>query len=171
MTPEARAAANSALSERAADLARGKKVAAYSPLGNEPGGKDLLPALAAAAEVWLPISGADGQLLWCLYRGPEHMAPGALGIAEPTGPRLDSSVLSDLDLLLVPALGLNPAGVRLGKGAGYYDRALAGLDVPTVALIFGGEIRADIPAEPHDVPVDAALTPTGLEPFRARFSL
>ena len=90
------------------------------------------------------------------------MAPGALGIAEPVGARFNSNVLRSCRVVIVPALGVGRDGMRLGKGAGYYDRALAGLDVPTVAVVYEREFVAAVPHDPHDVPVNAVITERGV---------
>ncbi|WJZ17414.1 putative 5-formyltetrahydrofolate cyclo-ligase [Corynebacterium guangdongense] len=146
----------------------GSTVAAYHPLGTEPGVGTLLEALRTVADtIWLPISGPDNELLWAVDAGDEDTAAGQLGVREPTGQRYNWHALTECDLVLVPALGVNPAGVRIGKGAGYYDRALAHLytraERPRVAvLLFDGEIRADIPAEAHDMPVDLIITDAGI---------
>ena len=149
-------------------LTPGATVAAYNPLGTEPGSGALLPALReVAAKILLPISGPEGELLWARDEGDEATAPGQLGVLEPTGPRRDWRALCDCDLILVPALGVTPGGMRIGKGAGYYDRALAHLYAqdtrPQVAvLLYSGEIRADIPVEVHDMPVDLIITDEGV---------
>ncbi len=156
-------AANDAIAAEAARRAAGLRVAAYAPLGSEPGGAAFAETLyASAAEVWLPISGDDGQLLWARYEGAESLAPGALGIGEPTGPRRDSSLLAELDLIFVPALAVSPAGVRMGKGAGYYDRALALLPSrrPVWAVLYDSDVVDRVPHEAHDLPVAGAVTPT-----------
>lgn len=163
-----RAADDAAIAAACSRLAQGRRVAAYSPLGSEPGGRALLPALAdAASELFLPISGPDSALLWARYDGPDSLGPGALGILEPLGPRRDSSLLHELDLILVPALACSPEGVRLGKGAGYYDRALTGCNTPTVVVLYDGEISADVPAEPHDAVMERYVCPAGVFDFPA----
>lgn len=166
LSPAVRSAAHDTLTQHAVVLADGLRVAAYAPFGSEPGGPGFVATLAdAASELWLPISGPQGQLEWAQYTGPDAVAPGALGIIEPAGPRRDSGLLSELDLILVPALGVNSEGYRLGKGAGYYDRALAGVTTRTIVVLYDNEVHEDIPAEPHDVPVTAMLTPSGVQPF------
>ncbi len=146
----------------------GSTVAAYHPLGSEPGVGALLDGLrSAAGRIWLPISGPDNELLWAVDEGDEETAAGQLGVLEPTGQRHNWHVLTECDLVLVPALGVNPQGVRIGKGAGYYDRALAHLytraERPRVAvLLFDGEVREDVPAEDHDMPVDLIITDKGI---------
>lgn len=146
-------------------------VAAYAPLAGEPGGQLLLDALhGEASSLLLPISLPDGQLDWARYEGRLALTPGVLGISEPTGARLGPDALQSCRLILIPALGVSPEGVRLGKGGGFYDRALAQFvdsdDPPlTAVLLYNGEIRDDIPVEEHDMPVDLAITPTGVRRF------
>lgn len=68
------------------------------------------------------------------------------------------------DLIIIPALAASVDGTRLGQGGGWYDRALVHRrpGTPVVATIFDDEVleAGVIPAEPHDVPVDAIITPT-----------
>lgn len=176
MSPEAVRSEDSAIISHAAALLRSlapseTAVAAYSPLPGEPGGGLLLDALhGEASSLLLPISLPDGRLDWARYEGRLALSPGVLGISEPTGERLGPDAISSCRLILVPALGVSPEGVRLGKGGGFYDRALAqfaGAENPplTAVLLYNGEIRDDIPVEEHDMPVDLAITPTGLRRF------
>ncbi|QQU95330.1 5-formyltetrahydrofolate cyclo-ligase [Corynebacterium aurimucosum] len=141
------------------------RIAAYHPLGTEPGGPNFVDTVAALCkEVYLPISGEKGELSWTLYAGPEAMRPGALGIAEPVGQRHSSAILARLDLILAPAMAVSESGMRLGKGAGYYDRALTPLPTgrpPVVAVVHSSEVR-EVPFEEHDRPVDGVLTERGM---------
>lgn len=141
--------------------AAGNDIAAYSPLPSEPGPLDYPAKLSAyAARVWLPISLDDGRLAWSLHREGAS-APGALGITEPSGERHDASVLRGCALVVVPALAVDRSGMRLGKGRGYYDRALAGLEVPVAAVVFHNEVVDQVPHDHLDAPVDAVITPSG----------
>ncbi|NYV75509.1 5-formyltetrahydrofolate cyclo-ligase, partial [Streptomyces sp. UH6] len=61
-------------------------------------------------------------------------------------------------------------GMRLGRGGGSYDRVLArlaaaGATPALVVLLYDTELRDTVPTEPHDRPVTAAATPSGLHPF------
>jgi 5-formyltetrahydrofolate cyclo-ligase len=70
--------------------------------------------------------------------------------------------LNEVEMVLAPGLAVDRRGVRLGKGGGYYDRALRGLaeGIPVAVLLFDGELVDDLlPAEAHDVPVGAVVTP------------
>ncbi|MEV6345699.1 5-formyltetrahydrofolate cyclo-ligase [Actinoplanes sp. NPDC051851] len=144
-------------------------VAAYAPLGSEPGGAELPDRLAAlGARVLLPILLPENDLDWGVYTG--ELTVGARGLREPTGPRLGVDGLREAGLILVPALAVDRAGIRLGRGGGSYDRALARVPVPpgptphhplVVALLHDGEAVETVPAEPHDRPVGGVITPTG----------
>lgn len=144
-------------------------IAAYSPLATEPGGPALLDVLQGeAAQVLLPITGANGKLSWAPYRGAGRMRSGRFDIAEPDPKEArGNEALAECELIVVPTLGLTPDGYRLGKGGGFYDRALAELDAldgprpEVVALAYDWEVRSDIPTEDHDLPVDAYATQSG----------
>lgn len=140
--------------------ARGTNIAAYNPLPSEPGPADLPARLAGAARaVFLPISLPDGVLAWA-QAGSDN-APGALGIAEPRGPRFTSALLRSCGLVVAPALAVDRQGMRLGKGAGYYDRALTGLDAPVAAVVYDWEVVDAVPHDAFDQAVDAVITPQG----------
>jgi 5-formyltetrahydrofolate cyclo-ligase len=143
-------------------------VAAYVSVGDEPPTWQLLERLLErGVRLLLPI--VDGRALeWAEYAGPEQLVPSAYGLLEPTTPRVGHDALREVDVVLVPALCVDRGGVRLGKGGGYYDRTLGELPPtpmrpPLVAVVYDDEVVDDLPVEPHDVPVDAALTPSGLQ--------
>ncbi|WP_249399793.1 5-formyltetrahydrofolate cyclo-ligase [Corynebacterium qintianiae] len=140
----------------------GGNAAAYHPLPSEPGGGGFVASLAAASRnLFLPVSLAGGVLHWTPHT--EVARPGALGITEPAGARFNSNVLRSCCVIVVPALGVSRRdGMRLGKGAGYYDRALAGVAVPTVAVVYAREFVDGVPHDAHDVPADAVITEDGV---------
>ena len=120
------------------------------PPGNAPPG-DAPPVAQPPGDA--PLS--DGPLV----DGP--LVDGPLGLREPAGPRLGPDAVADADVVLVPALAVDHAGTRLGRGGGYYDRALARVPagVPVVALLHDGELVDALPADPWDRPVTAAVLP------------
>lgn len=139
-------------------LAGAGRVAAYVPVGREPGSTELLDGLRAAGTVvLLPVVGSDG-LGWGRYAGAAGLVAGRLGTREPTGPWLE---LGPVDAVLVPALAVDHRGVRLGRGGGYYDRALAAAPPGTllVALLHDGELVPRLPADPWDRSVTAVVSP------------
>jgi 5-formyltetrahydrofolate cyclo-ligase len=156
-----RARVDADLVAAAAELARGRRVAAYAPMFGEPGGPALLPALAAVAEaVLLPVLLTDGDLDWARYDG-ELDAPGPYGFQAPPGTRLGPTAIGQVGLVLVPAVAVDRRGWRLGRGGGSYDRALARVPagVPVVALLYPDELVESVPTEAHDQPVTGVLNP------------
>jgi 5-formyltetrahydrofolate cyclo-ligase len=172
MPAHVRAADDATLVDAVVHLARGVvRVAAHVPMPGEPGGPALASALAAAVpEVLLPVLRPDHDLDWALHRG--ELAPGTVRgrLQEPFGPTLGPAAIATAELVIVPALGVDREGVRLGRGGGSYDRALARVraDLEIVALLYEDEVMEALPREPHDHRVTAALTPAGLVRFRPR---
>jgi 5-formyltetrahydrofolate cyclo-ligase len=149
---------DSAIAAALAPLARGV-VAAFVPLAEEPGDA---PALRDAHSVLLPVLLPDNDLDWAVFDG--DLARGRFGLREPVGPRLGVAAVLDADLLLVPALAVDPVGRRLGRGGGSYDRVLARVAgaVPALAVVDDAEVVPAVPVEPHDRRVQGYVTPSGV---------
>ena len=169
LTVTERALAGEAL-ERALTgvLGRARRVAAYAAVGTEPPTEELF---AHCAEVLLPVLLSDGELDWAGFTAADELRPGPHGLLEPRGERLGVDAIETCDLVLVPALTVDRHGNRLGRGGGSYDRALSRTDAMTIALLYDGELVEALPAEPHDVPVRAVVTPgSGMVPLAGRGS-
>jgi len=137
-------------------------IAAYYSIGTEPDTHGLVFALwKRGSYVLLPVLRPDGDLDWASYEGPDSLVAGPRGLREPGEPPRGVDAVARADAVLVPALAVDGAGRRLGRGGGSYDRALArvGPLVPLIALIYDGELVEQVPAECHDIPVRAAVTP------------
>ena len=72
--------------------------------------------------------------------------------------RLLRAATETFDLVLVPGLAFDRTGNRLGAGKGYYDRFLAGMKAPKIALAFAFQIVEPVPTAPHDQRVDMIVT-------------
>jgi len=137
-------------------------IAAYYSIGTEPGTHSLLFALwKRGSYVLLPVLRPDGDLDWASYEGPDSLVAGPRGLREPGEPPRGVDAVARADAVLVPALAVDGAGRRLGRGGGSYDRALArvGPLVPLIALVYDDDLVEHVPAEGHDVPVRAVVTP------------
>ncbi|MER6559954.1 5-formyltetrahydrofolate cyclo-ligase [Streptomyces sp. NPDC001027] len=176
-TDEVRTAAL-ALAEHAAELpelTHARTVAAYVSVGGEPGTLTLLDALhARGVRVLLPALLPDNDLDWAAYAGEGSLAPvrhgGRTALLEPVGERLGPDAVTGADVVLLPGLAVDASGMRLGRGGGSYDRVLArlaacGARPALVVLLYDGEVVEGLPAEPHDRPVHAAVTPSGVRRF------
>ncbi len=162
LAPEQRQAAADALARQVPELVvSGDVVCAYVPIGTEPGSPAMLDALTeAGAEVLLPVTRPDAPLSWGRYR-PGHLTEAQFGLLEPATPHLPPDAIGQARVILIPALGVDRAGSRLGRGAGFYDRSLplAAPDALLVAVVYDDDVLPALPAEPHDVPMTHALTP------------
>lgn len=138
-------------------------VAAYVPVGSEPGSVAALDALTdAKVEVLLPVvvPGPPAPLRWARYVGPDSLIQGRFGLLEPTGPAMPPSAVEQADLVLVPALAVDRCGVRLGRGAGYYDRTIASVQTDRlIAVVYDDELVDELPVDRYDVTMGWALTP------------
>ena len=137
-------------------------IAAYYSIGAEPDTRGLVYALwKRGSYVLLPVLRVDGDLDWASYEGPESLVPGPRGLREPSEPPSGVGAVARADAVLVPALAVDRAGNRLGRGGGSFDRALARVSplVPLIALVYDDEIVDRVPAEHHDVKVRAAVSP------------
>lgn len=168
---EARARADAALCQELDHLVRRQRpetVAAYVPLLDEPGWGCLLESLSGS-RVLLPVLLDDLDLDWAEYAGPTSLVPIGRGLRAPEGSRLGTAAIATASLVIVPAVAVDHAGVRLGRGGGSYDRVLArvGGTVPALAVVDADEVLDALPAEPHDRPVDGYVTPLGVTWLRA----
>ena len=158
------------------ELAHARTVAAYVSVGSEPGTRALLGALhARGVRVLLPALLTDNDLDWGTYDGEGSLAPvqhrGKMALLEPSGERLGPDAVLTADAMLLPGLAVDTRGMRLGRGGGSYDRVLArleraGADPALVVLLYDSEVVDRVPEEPHDRPVHAVVTPSGVRRFR-----
>ncbi|MDL4815502.1 5-formyltetrahydrofolate cyclo-ligase [Actinomadura opuntiae] len=165
MTAEERAAGGRSLRDAllpVPEIEMAGTIAAYVSVGTEPDTRSLLFGLwKRGAYVLLPRLLPDGDLDWASYEGPDSLAPGPRGCLEPTEPPRGPQAVASADVVLVPAVAIDRSGMRLGRGGGSYDRALArvGPAILTVGLVYDAELVDELPSEPHDQRVRAAATP------------
>ncbi|MDO5030494.1 MAG: 5-formyltetrahydrofolate cyclo-ligase [Corynebacterium sp.] len=159
-------------------------IAAYVPAGDEPGATlpgentgqgfvDHLVSAIANARLMLPVCplGAPQPLRWGYYTGT--LRKGRFGLLEPVP--ADSAFapgeLEQADAIILPALAADPVtGMRLGRGAGYYDRSLvfarreesAAHPAAIAVVVFDEELREGLAFDTHDIPADFVITPSAI---------
>jgi 5-formyltetrahydrofolate cyclo-ligase len=161
-------AARQSLVEEALTSRLPDTVAAYVSTGSEPGTLQLIAWLAAhRIRVLLPVlstmSDGSGRIVpaWAPYEGPDSLRLGPHSILEPTSDPVPSEQLPEAELIICPGLAANRAGDRLGRGGGWYDRALrhASSSAPVWLLLNSDEVLETLPTHPWDRRVDVIVTP------------
>jgi 5-formyltetrahydrofolate cyclo-ligase len=166
MSAEHRAAAGRRLRDAVLampELQMAGTVSAYVSVGTEPDTQGMIFALwKRGTYVLLPLLLPDGDLDWASYEGPDSLVPGPRGLLQPSERPRGVTAITSADLVIVPALAVDLTGRRLGRGGGSYDRTLArvGPAVPTLALLYDGELVSHVPAGRHDQRVRAVARPS-----------
>ena len=163
LSPEIRAMFSRRLVAEGFWLARrfgAASVSVFYPIRDEPDTLALLVALSARGlTTALPVTRARGEpLVFRRWRPGEPTVAGQMRIPEPPA---DAPAI-DPDLIFTPLAVFDRRGHRIGYGAGHYDRTLAGLRarkrVAAVGVAYSVSEVEEIPAEPHDEPLDFILT-------------
>jgi 5-formyltetrahydrofolate cyclo-ligase len=154
LSESARAQASEALSRRLIEiLPAGKRIAFYWPFAGE---YDPMPAMLRFGDAALPVVvGKNLPLEFRAWTPGTEMETGLYAIPHPKhGPPVTP------DIVVVPTLGFDEAGYRLGYGGGYYDRTLAALGprIPTIGVAFDLGRLPTIHAQPHDIPLGTIVT-------------
>ncbi len=84
------------------------------------------------------------------------MIPGRWGIPEPVG--MGVRDLAGVDLVVVPGVGFDEEGYRLGFGKGFYDRCLGRFEGPKVGLAYDFQVVGRLPRDPGDLRCDRIFT-------------
>lgn len=143
---------------------RVRRVALYRAMPQEASLEPLIPGLRAAGiELWLPRVRDAHTLDFLPWTAEAPLAPGPFGILEPLLDGVPAQA-GDIDCFLVPGLGFDRAGGRLGRGKGYYDRALSAFpeSVPRIGVAFACQCVPQIPCEPWDLRMHALVTELGI---------
>ena len=139
-------------------------VAAFVSLPTEPDTIDILThALHLGKKVILPRveAGNDPMTFWKIADTDKDVkTEPPFGIRQPLPDRCQKVDLNEADLLLVPGLAFDKHCRRLGRGKGYYDRALAKLDPSPkiMGLAFDRQVFHSIPFTKNDMPVKRVVT-------------
>ena len=114
-------------------------VSAYEEFDNEPSLLSLRSWCDAnGVELLLPTIKSETELSWSWHGEPRS--------------------LENAELVIMPALAAGKDGSRLGRGKGYYDRAVATLSTPRVVVVHDTELFENLPVEDFDQPADAIVT-------------
>ena len=133
-------------------------IAIYFSFANEISIDSLL-AVSAQHRYVAPVVMPNAELEWREVGHQFHS--NEFGIREPVG---DLVAAEDIKLFLMPLVGFDLNGNRIGMGAGYYDRALQRVsdDCKKMGCAHGTQQCINITADPWDIPLDAIATEDGI---------
>jgi 5-formyltetrahydrofolate cyclo-ligase len=144
---------------KAPEIESATTIASYISYEYEPSTIEINEAFLRSGKVLLLPRINGDRLEWVSWDGDPANLLTKKKISEPVGPALTD--LSQIQAIVVPALRIDQSGFRLGQGGGYYDRALVHLSAWKIGLVYAGELSSEVlPHETHDVPLDAAATPS-----------
>ena len=127
----------------------------YYPIGSEILTQDIMQeALSNGKEVYLPRIRGE----YMDFRKIDDFSSLEMGSFDIMEPNLDCPIDNNLDVLVVPTIGISPIGIRLGYGYGYYDKFLAKNKTVTISLTLEKQIVRNIPKSEYDVPIDWIVT-------------
>jgi len=132
-----------------------QKIGVYYPIGSEILTQDIIQELLSKGkDVFFPkVVGENMEFRKIIDFS--SLEKGSFDIMEPKD---DCQIDNDLDVVLVPTVGISPIGVRLGYGHGFYDRFLAEHKITTISLTFEKQIVKNIPKSEHDIMIDWIIT-------------
>ena len=137
-----------------------QKIGAYYPIGSEILTQNIIQELLSnGKDVFLPKVIGDKKMEFRKIIDFSSIEKSSFDIMEPKdGCPIDNN----LDVILVPTVGISPIGVRLGYGHGFYDRFLTedarAATITTISLTLEKQIVKNIPKSEHDVLIDWIVT-------------
>ncbi len=130
----------------------------YNSLPDELSSKDAIVKWSMTKNIFLPrVNGCELEIL---PYSKNKITIGAFGIEEPTGEPIND--ISIIDMIIVPGIAFDRKRNRLGRGKGFYDRLLKNSNAKKIGVAYDIQIVNEIPAETHDCPVDAVITPNNI---------
>lgn len=140
--------------EKTAAFLMSENILMYHSLPDELSTHRFLDKWSSRKRFFLPR--VNGLNLEILPYDRSRLQLGAFHIEEPVGDETCS--VGDIDLIVVPGVGYDPKGNRVGRGKGYYDRLLPESKATKIGVAYDFQIVDEIDAEPHDVRVDIVIT-------------
>ncbi len=147
------------------EIIEAPSIASYFSYDVEPSTTEINQAfLNAGKRLFLPRVNGD-FLEWVEWDGDTTTLKVTKKLTEPIG--RPTTEFNGIEVIIVPALHIDKEGYRLGQGGGFYDRALANMSGWKIGLVHAGELTSQVlPREAHDIPLNAAATPSIVARFK-----
>lgn len=148
-------------------LRTARHIAAYWPADGEIDPREFINfASQRGIQMYLPVIGVDGVMHFAKYNSGDTLKKNTYGIPEPQWRRKSLKALWQLDVLLMPLVGFDVRGNRLGMGGGFYDRAIAAASgrckqPQRWGLAHSCQRVQQIPVDSRDMPLRGVITEQG----------
>ena len=137
------------------EFQKAKTIASYFPIGSEVKTQDIMQEILSDGKTLLLPKVQDNDLIFKKITDFKDLEKGVFNIMEP---KENCQIVSSIDLMLVPTVGITPGGIRLGYGYGYYDRFLAKNKIQTISLTYSTQVVKSIPKSDNDIKLDWVVT-------------
>lgn len=146
-------------------LKQNRCIASYHSFSGEIDTVEINKALRLAGHhMALPVIHPEekGLMDFYSYEKPEDLILNRFKIPEPVVSEENLVQPNHLEVVIVPLVGFNEKGERLGMGGGYYDRMLKKISCEclTLGLAYDFQLIPEIKSQPWDMPLDEVITPT-----------
>jgi 5-formyltetrahydrofolate cyclo-ligase len=150
---------------RSPEIINAKTICSYFSYAEEPSTTEInLAFIKDGKKLLLPrVNGSEIE--WVQWSGEQNQLKITKKLTEPIGPAVTD--IRDVGAIVVPALRIDQDGFRMCQGGGFYDRALPTMPGWKIGLVHAGELTSEtLPRETHDIPLDAAATPSLVVRFK-----
>ena len=133
----------------------------YISYDNEVYTHDMIKeCLSVGKSIIVPVSNKEKRLLkLSKLKNWNDLELGSYGILEPKKDKINETSIESIDIIIVPGVGFDEFGCRIGHGVGYYDNLLKeSINASHIGLAFEIQIVEKVPVESHDLPVDKIIT-------------
>ena len=131
----------------------------YYSLPDEVQTHDFIERWKDTKQIILPVVIGPTELELRHYTGKSCLTTGAFQIEEPSGEAFID--FHAIDLAIIPGVGFDSLGNRLGRGKGFYDRLLPKINAPKIGICFQFQVVDNIPTGPYDYPMNEIHTENG----------
>ena len=138
-------------------IMKAETIMLYYSLDDEVNTHNVIDELVRMGKrVVLPVVTSPTDMEVRLYTGPKDLRKGSFGILEPSGRSFDS--FDEIDVAVIPGMGFDEAGNRLGRGKGYYDRFLCRIpNAYKIGICFPFQKVEKVPVDGNDVKMDKVI--------------
>lgn len=126
-------------------------IASYYPMGSEVKTQDIMQEILSQGKNLLLPKVVENDLCFKKISSFEDLEEGSFDIMEPKDSCPESK---EIDVVLVPTVGITTSGIRLGYGYGYYDRFLSSIEAKSISLTYSKQIVKSIPCTKNDMKID-----------------